>query len=52
MRGLAEEAGSRYGIRYEETLVLKAVVQRRKVVRLWSWVESLEALLAGTTTTK
>lgn len=49
MGGLAVEAGSRYAIWYEEMLVLVAVVQRRKVVRLGSRVESLEALLAGTT---
>lgn len=41
----AIKAGSRYGIRYEEMLVLEAAVQRRKVARLESRIESLEALL-------
>lgn len=46
----AVEAGSRYGIRYEEMLVLEAAVQRRRVARLESRIESLETLLAGIAT--
>lgn len=42
----AIKAGSRYGIRYEEMLVLEAAVQRRKVARLESRIESLETLLS------
>lgn len=37
------EAGSRYGIRYEEALALEAALQRRNYQRLLSRVEALEA---------
>lgn len=39
----AVEAGSRYGIRYEEALALEAALQRRNYQRLLSRVEALEA---------
>lgn len=37
------EAGSRYGIRYEEALALEAALQRRNYQRLLSRIEALEA---------
>ena len=39
----AVEAGSRYGLRYEEALVLEAALQRRNYQRLLQRVEALEA---------
>ena len=39
----AIEAGSRYGIRYEEALALEAALQRRNYHRLLARVEALEA---------
>lgn len=39
----AIEAGSRYGIRYEEALVLEAALQRRNYVRLEERIKALEA---------
>ncbi len=39
----AIEAGSRYGIRYEEALALEAALQRRNYQRLLARVEALEA---------
>lgn len=41
----AIKAGSRYGIRYEEMLVMEAAVQRRRVRRLEERVAALEAKL-------
>lgn len=39
----AIEAGSRYGIRYEEALALEAALQRRNYQRLLARIEALEA---------
>ncbi|MBW9468692.1 head-binding protein, partial [Enterobacter roggenkampii] len=39
---LTVPAGSRYGIRYEEMLVLEAALQRRKHDRLLQRIEALE----------
>lgn len=39
----AIDAGSRYGIRYEEALALEAALQRRNYQRLLSRIEALEA---------
>ena len=36
------EAGDRYGIRYEEALVLEAALQRRNYERLAARIEALE----------
>lgn len=41
----AIEAGSRYGIRYEEMLVMEAAVQRRRACRLEERIAALEAKL-------
>lgn len=38
----AREAGSRYGIRYEEALALEAALQRRNYQRLLARIEALE----------
>ena len=40
---IAMDAGSRYGIRYEEALALEAALQRRNFQRLLSRIEALEA---------
>lgn len=42
---LVTPAGSRYGIRYEEVLVMEAAVQRRRACRLEERIASLEAKL-------
>lgn len=39
----ATEAGSKYGIRYEEALVLEAALQRRNYERLLKRIEALES---------
>ena len=43
VRKLVREAGSRYGIRYEEALSLEAAYQRRNYQRLLSRIEALES---------
>lgn len=43
MASEAIEAGSRYGIRYEEALALEAALQRRNHQRLLARVEALES---------
>lgn len=40
----AVEAGSRYGIRYEEALALEAALQRRNYQRLLTRIEALESV--------
>lgn len=45
VRKLVREAGSRYGIRYEEALSLEAAYQRRNYQRLLSRIEALEVKL-------
>ncbi|EJS6251367.1 tail fiber domain-containing protein [Escherichia coli] len=43
----AIEAGSRYGIRYEEMLVMEAALQRRNYARLLDKYETLEARISS-----